>query len=223
MNREGLRVDDQRPKMVAMGLAAVCTALLLSGCVVLEEKYNAEKTRSLNFQRLLAQEEKRTAELDSEVKRTKKELAEFEARNRELTAQVQSAREQMARMQEEMDAIRESALLERKAMEDIRKMSVPPSGKVKKPEAVASVPHETDPTAPDLTKDVSGLFNLNETAKPGTKSAAATGTTIHVVKPGETLFRISRRYGVEVDKIKKWNKLPDDIIEVGQKLIVGME
>jgi LysM repeat protein len=26
-----------------------------------------------------------------------------------------------------------------------------------------------------------------------------------------------------VDKVRKWNKLPDDIIEVGQKLIVGQE
>jgi LysM repeat protein len=43
------------------------------------------------------------------------------------------------------------------------------------------------------------------------------------VKPGETLFRISRRYGIEIEKLKKLNKLPDDIIEVGQKLIVGAE
>jgi LysM repeat protein len=28
---------------------------------------------------------------------------------------------------------------------------------------------------------------------------------------------------VSVDKVRKWNKLPDDIIEVGQKLIVGQE
>lgn len=219
MNREDLRVDDQRPKMVAMGLAAVCTTLLLSGCVVLEEKYNAEKTRSLNFQRLLAQEEKRTAELDSEVKRTKKELAEFEARNRELSAQVQSAREQMGRLQEEADAIREAAVLERKAMEDMRKMS----GKAKKAEPMATLPRETDHSMQDLTKDVGGLSDLTEVAKPASKAAAATGAMIHVVKPGETLFRISRRYGVEIDKLKRWNKLPDDIIEVGQKLIVGNE
>ena len=38
-----------------------------------------------------------------------------------------------------------------------------------------------------------------------------------------TLFRVSRLYGVPIDKLKKWNTLPDDIIEVGQKLIVGME
>lgn len=222
MNREGLRVDDQRPRMVAMGLAVVCTTLLLNGCVVLEEKYNAEKTRSLNFQRLLAQEEKRTAELDSEVKRTKKELAEFEARNRELTAQVQSAREQMGRLQEETDAIREAALLERKAMEDMRKMSST-SGKGKKADAMTSVPREADHSLQELTKAGSGFPDLTEPAKSAPKAAPAAGSMVHVVKPGETLFRISRRYGVEVEKLKKWNKLPDDIIEVGQKLIVGNE
>ena len=46
---------------------------------------------------------------------------------------------------------------------------------------------------------------------------------VHVVKAGETLYSISRRYGVEVDKLKKSNKLPDDIVEIGQKLLVGAE
>jgi LysM repeat protein len=48
-------------------------------------------------------------------------------------------------------------------------------------------------------------------------------SAVHTVKPGETLYRISRQYGVAVDKVRKWNKLPDDIIEVGQKLIVGQD
>jgi LysM repeat protein len=52
---------------------------------------------------------------------------------------------------------------------------------------------------------------------------AKSGANVHVVKPGETLYRISRRYGVKVDTLRKWNKLPDDIIEVGQKLIVSQE
>ena len=43
------------------------------------------------------------------------------------------------------------------------------------------------------------------------------------MKPGETLYRISRRYGIRVETLRKWNKLPDDIIEVGQKLIVSPE
>ena len=62
-----------------------------------------------------------------------------------------------------------------------------------------------------------------ESASVDTTPEVKTGGMVHVVKPGETLYRISRRYGVSVDKIKKWNKLPDEIIEVGQKLIVGQE
>lgn len=197
----------------------VWSGSLLSGCVVLEEKYNAEKTRSLNFQRLLAQEERRTAELDSEVKRTKQELAEFEARNRELSGQVQSVREHMMRLQEETEAIKESALLERRAMEDMRrsthvaakpKPAVPPTQTLGEISGLESTP----PKSP-VDKSVEGI------QEPG--PAVRAGAMLHVVKPGETLFRISRRYGIEIEKLKKMNKLPDDIIEVGQKLVVGAE
>lgn len=218
MHREEHGVNDRTLTRIAIGILLLCGGPLLSGCVVLEEKYNAEKARSLNFQRLLAQEEKRTAELDSEVKRTKKELAEFEARNRELTAQVQSAREQMARLQEEAEAIKESALLERKAMEDMRKGGS--SAKTKKPAPAPDMLTDLTGVQADLPKDLAAKESLTI---PEAAPVAKTGATIHVVKPGETLFRISRRYGVDVDKLKKMNKLPDDIIEVGQKLIVGTE
>jgi CRISPR/Cas system-associated protein Cas5 (RAMP superfamily) len=114
-------VKERTFKSTVLGILMCSGVVLLNGCVVLEEKYHAEKARSLSFQRLLAQEEKRTAELDSETKRIKRELLEFEARNRELSAQVQSAREQMARLQEEAEVIKESTVLERKAMDAMRK------------------------------------------------------------------------------------------------------
>ena len=79
----------RRTTVRSLGLLVLC-GLGLSGCVM-SEKYEAEKARSLNFQRLLAQEEKRSAELDAEVKRGKRELSEYEARNRELGAQVELA------------------------------------------------------------------------------------------------------------------------------------
>ncbi|MDP3597794.1 MAG: tol-pal system protein YbgF [Nitrospirota bacterium] len=47
------------------------------------------------------------------------------------------------------------------------------------------------------------------------------GPLIHIVKPGETLYRVARKYGVTVSQLKQWNHMPDDIFEVGQKLIVG--
>jgi len=219
MQKEQHEVNGPVSNTIFLGMLMLCCAPLVSGCVVLEEKYNAEKARSLNFQRLLAQEEKRTAELDSEVKRTKKELTEFEARNRELSAQVQSAREQMGRLQEEAEAIKESAVLERKAMEDMRKGGAP-SAKLKKSGPSADFLSDLSGVQADLPKDL-GTKDVAAVAEPA--PVAKTGATIHIVKPGETLFRISRRYGIEIEKLKKMNKLPDDIIEVGQKLIVGTE
>jgi len=216
MHKEEHGVNERTLGRIAVGLVLLCGGPLLSGCVVLEEKYNAEKARSLNFQRLLAQEEKRTAELDSEVKRTKKELAEFEARNRELAAQVQSAREQMGRLQEEAEAVKESALLERKAMEDLRKGSA----KAKKAAPAPNMLNDLSGLQADLPKDLNAKDSL---LSPDSAPAPKSNAVIHVVRPGETLFRISRRYGIDVDKLKKMNKLPDDIIEVGQKLMVGTE
>jgi len=212
---DGLRMSTWVRKPILLLLLISC-GLWFSGCVVLEEKYNAEKARSLNFQRLLAQEEKRTAELDSEVKRTKVELAEFEARNRELSAQVQGAREQMGRLQEEAEAIKEATLLERKALDDMRRKNVSPSS-----------PKSQKPDSVDQPGELPAEGHKGEVVKEpvasSSKSSSKTRTMIHVVKPGDTLFRIARGYGIDVEKLKKMNKLPDDVIEVGQKLVVGKE
>jgi LysM repeat protein len=193
----------------------MCGGLLLGGCVM-AEKYDAEKARSLNFQRLLAQEEKRTGELDSEVKRSKNELMEYEAKNRELTAQMQTIREQMTRAQEEAEAMKESALLERRAKADMKRVLKP----MRK-----GLPTDSASDAVDLNASALGAASAVP-AVPGSAESSLRGTqasNVHVVKPGETLYRISRKYGVTVDNIRKWNRLPDDILEVGQKLIVGQE
>ncbi len=211
-----LKVNGRVPSMWLVGAILVGMSPVVGGCVVMEEKYNTEKARSLNFQRLLAQEEKRSTELESEVKRTKIELADFEARNRELASQVQTVREQMTRLQEETEAIRESAVLERKAMEDMRKSGaavVKPKKPAESFEALEEI--VAKPAAQPKARESEGIMDM----APAAKSVQ----TFHIVKPGETLFRISRRYGIEVEKLMKMNKLPDDIIEVGQKLIVGME
>jgi len=42
----------------------------------------------------------------------------------------------------------------------------------------------------------------------------------HVVKEGDTLYSISRKYAVSVDELKRWNYLYDNSIKVGQKLTV---
>ena len=45
--------------------------------------------------------------------------------------------------------------------------------------------------------------------------------TTHTVEAGETLFRISRQYGVSVGDIRSWNELSSDNLEVGQRLVIS--
>lgn len=42
----------------------------------------------------------------------------------------------------------------------------------------------------------------------------------HIVSKGETLYSISKKYGVSVDEIKNWNNLNSNAISVGQELII---
>ena len=195
-------------KKAIVGVVLLAAVMMSSGGCVMREQYDAEKNRALNFQRLLAQEEKRTGELDAEVRRLKRDVPDLEAKNRELTAQVQAVREQMGRVQEENSALREAAALtardEATTQESKAKASRKAAPKAAKP--------ASEPAAPPIPLEPDGKA-----------SVALSGAVYHEVKPGETLFRLSRQYGVQVDKIKEWNHLNDNIIEVGQKLIVGQD
>jgi LysM repeat protein len=42
----------------------------------------------------------------------------------------------------------------------------------------------------------------------------------HIVESGDTLYNISRRYGVTVDQLKQRNNLTNDTIRVGQQLFI---
>jgi membrane-bound lytic murein transglycosylase D len=45
--------------------------------------------------------------------------------------------------------------------------------------------------------------------------------TEHIVDRGETLGIIARKYDVSISDIKDWNKIEDNNIQLGAKLIVG--
>jgi LysM repeat protein len=44
--------------------------------------------------------------------------------------------------------------------------------------------------------------------------------TVHTVQEGETLFRISRQYGVSVEDIKNWNAIGSAPLAIGQDIII---
>ena len=183
-------------KVVRLALAG-CMAMLMTGCVM-AEKYEAEKARSLNFQRLLAQEEKRTGDLDAELKRTKTQAGELEGRNREMAAQIQAVREQLASIQEEAAAARETEGMRAQAKGGSKSKK---ARKKDKADAVAAAPAAPEPSA--------------------AQAPAGGASAVHIVQAGETIFRIARQNGVSVQQIRQWNNLKNDVIEVGQQLAIA--
>ncbi len=81
-----------------------------------------------------------------------------------------------------------------------------------------------------LPKKYSGLFVTNEEKIYNYKTpeeirqeelaAQMRETTVHVVRQGEVLGTIARRYGCTVGEIQRWNNLRGTLIRPGQQLIV---
>lgn len=73
--------------------------------------------------------------------------------------------------------------------------------------------------APGLSGDARGGGNgsFGEAASPG---GGAEGSVYHTVMRGESLWTISRRYGVSLDRIRSLNGLTSDTVDPGQRLQV---
>lgn len=105
------------------GLLLLLSAVLLAGCVS-KERFESEKVRGLNFQRLLAQEEKRAnkldaklahqdkeiSELNAQLKETKDTIALLESQNRDLTTELDALKEQ-SRRRAEQESVPDSTTL----------------------------------------------------------------------------------------------------------------
>lgn len=54
-----------------------------------------------------------------------------------------------------------------------------------------------------------------------TKTTSSTSKITHTVATGDTLFAISKKYGVTVNQLKDWNNIgTQNIISIGQKLVI---
>jgi hypothetical protein len=81
----------------------------------------------------------------------------------------------------------------------------------------------------NLSKEVDRLQQLKTVAKPAKTEVSKTNKTVdttakpkyHTVSQGETLYGISRQYGLTVEKLRQINKLTEGTtIQPGQKLLV---
>ena len=67
------------------------------------------------------------------------------------------------------------------------------------------------------TTDPPGDIEANNENQP----VSPPHTITYKVQPRESLYAISKKYGVTVDDIKKWNNLKSDHLQVGQQLIIS--
>ena len=58
---------------------------------------------------------------------------------------------------------------------------------------------------------------------PHVSFAQSNDFIIHVVEPGQNLYRIALKYQTTVDELRRWNGLKNSTIRTGQKLIVGRQ
>lgn len=71
------------------------------------------------------------------------------------------------------------------------------------------------PTSTEATEKDTPIVKQNDSIKIETPKYV-----YHTMKVGETVFRVSQKYGVSVEQLAKWNKLKGFSVSVGQKLIV---
>ncbi len=71
-------------------------------------------------------------------------------------------------------------------------------------------------TPPTSTRNQPVVSNSRQTS-----TASPTSKMTHTVATGETLFAISKKYGVTVNQLKDWNNIGiQNIISIGQKLVI---
>lgn len=67
---------------------------------------------------------------------------------------------------------------------------------------------------------VLALLSLGLTAPLAAQAQEQPAAEVHVVQPGETLYRIARNNGLTVEELKRLNGLTSNLIEVGQRLVI---
>jgi LysM repeat protein len=185
---------------------------LLTGCVS-TEKYEAEKARALNFQRLLAQEEKRTGELNVKYQDAQRKVGSLESQSRDVNTELEALRDQLNRSHEELARVRGGGMAE---SDDL---------KLSEPSISEFGLDDLDFKDSDLAKLESDL-DLGSNDVPLESVAESTsmamgGGDFHTVAKGDTLYRLSKQYGVTVDDLKTWNNLIDNTIHIGQQIVVS--
>ena len=98
------------------------------------------------------------------------------------------------------------------------------AGNILSPGQIILIPPPPKAGDPSLQKNHTDKNTGNKTSnvKPDPKAKDKIGLQkTHVVKAKETLFSISKNYGIKVDDLKKWNKIGPEGLHPGDQLFVS--
>lgn len=162
--------------MSAMRIVIILAVSLgLSGCVN-KENYNREVLRATNFQRLLSEEERQSAELKAEIAKLKEQVAGLETKTKTLTAQLNDAKAQVVRSLEEVGRLQDDlseARATATALNAVR--SAVPKGPAAKPKGQTRV-IPAPPVSSTEPPDRLGELKQGSVGKTKGKSAAPAPT-----------------------------------------------
>ncbi len=86
--------------------------------------------------------------------------------------------------------------------------------------AISAPPVQQSPAPPVQSNPVLPVQTIPAPADTTTQPAPASSKN-YTVKQGDTLYNISKRFGLSVDDLKSLNNLTDNSIKIGQVLVVG--
>jgi N-acetylmuramoyl-L-alanine amidase len=133
---------------------------------------------------------------------------------------------------EEMDSLESIAYLYNKEAEDLRSLNGLSDNDIQPGQSLLITPHamasaripntnRTNERTSDNISPSSDQPEQNPEEIQENNEADAQGVEIsYRVKAGDTLYGLSRRFGVKAEEVKAWNNLGGSLIRVGQELIL---
>jgi LysM repeat protein len=78
------------------------------------------------------------------------------------------------------------------------------------------------PAATPIEDKVTAVDGSNAVKEPVKCIPILTKQTTYVVKSGDVLGKIARKFEVDMEDILKWNKMKKSVVKKGQKLIINL-
>ena len=190
---------DSKPERKILFLAGACVLLIIVLIAVYFGFGNRQSNEdSIRIQAKLDQLEDRLGQIPG-----------LQDRISYLETREKSSQQQMVKTDRAVNALSEHIHILTKEFDKVQKKMV--AVEAAKPEPAKPEPAEPEPAKREAAKP---------TVKP--KPVAQSQGLFHEVRRGDTLYQISRKYGITVDEIRRLNNLTkSQTIQPGQKLLVN--